>query len=460
MFYFLKNIFKLLKIFYLAEKYSIFWEYEKILPFHINFVRKIFILVFLTKNFFTKPKDAFDKRLVDLITKLGTIYIKFGQTLSSNENIIGKKIAAALRDLQDKLPAFEYFIFVQKFEDNFQKKVDNVFSYIEKTPMASASVAQVYKAILKEGERRVIIKCLRPKIYEIYEEDLKFLEFFVDIFAKIFKKFKRLKLKEVVFLFKAVMKRELDLRIEASSASLFKDNFQGDTSLYVPDIFWEYSCREILVMEQVQGFSIYEHDKMKMYKIDPAEVAVKLARVFFNQAYRDGFFHADLHPGNILISHQGNIILVDFGIVGTLSETDRFAIAEILYALLRKKYSLVAKIHQRVGYIPKNTDLVLFAQSCRSVAEPIVEKNIQNISIGQLLSQLFEVTEEFGMETQIQLVLLQKTLVVLEGVGHILCSESNIWHSVEPWIKKWAIRNLTPEAKIMRYIKNFFVRLN
>lgn len=198
-----------------------------------------------------------------------------------------------------------------------------------------------------------------------------------------------------------------------------------------------------------------DHERLIENNLDLKGIAKKFATIFFNQVYRDGFFHADLHPGNILVRKDGSIILLDFGIMGRISDKDRLAIAESLYGFLTKNYMLVARVHLRAGYIPNNTDLNLFAQNCRSLIEPVLDHTGKNISIGNLLGQLFKITEDFGMELQPQLLLLQKTIVVVEGVGQQLDKTINIWQLIEPWIKKWAAKNISPEAKVLRIIKHF-----
>ena len=270
------------------------------------------------------------------------------------------------------------------------------------------------------------------------------------------KKVQRLKPKEVIAVFRQSMKFELDLRLEAAAASRIYDNFTGDETLHIPKIYWQFTAGDIITLEWIEGVSIYDKDKIIKLGLDPKDIAAKIAVIFFNQAYRDGFFHADLHPGNILVCPDGKVALIDFGIIGTLPENDRLAIAEILYAFLKRDYQLVAEVHRRIGYIPKNTNLEHFSQSCRAIAEPIMGCAIKDISIGNLLTQLFKVTEEFGMETQPQLLLLQKSMVVVEGIGQSLDAEINMWQLAEPWIKKWAAKNLSPEAKLLRFVKKLF----
>jgi ubiquinone biosynthesis protein len=325
---------------------------------------------------------------------------------------------------------------------------------LRETPVAAASIAQVHRATLMNGEK-VAVKILRPNIAKIYNDDIIFLQFIANLITKFVKQTKRLKLHEVISVFRESMKYELNLRLEAAAASRIADNFVGDTTIHIPKIHWNLTSEEVITLEWIDGISIYDQKKLIKNGLKPDDLAAKIAVIFFNQAYRDGFFHADLHPGNILVKKNGQIALVDFGIIGTLAEDDRLAIAELLYAFLKRDYKLVADVHHRIRYIPKDTNLELFAQHCRAIAEPIIGLQIKNISIGNLLAQLFKVTEEFGMETQPQLLLLQKTMVVVEGIGQSLDPEINMWKLAEPWMKKWAVKNLTPEAKLLRMLRKW-----
>lgn len=453
---FVKHLPKIVWVIYIISKKQLLTHpgsYK--LPSSIKFIGYVICTIFYIKGLFVKPKDSFGKRLTDCFYYLGPIYIKFGQTLSTRPDLVGIEVAKNLAYLQDKLPPFDTKIVYEKIENKFGKKISDLFLKFEEKPVAAASIAQVHKAKLKNGDI-VAVKILRPDIAEKYEKDMQFLEFGANLTSVLIRKAKRLKPREVIAVFRQSMKFELDLRTEAAAASKLFDNFIDDNSLLIPKIYWDLTSSDIITLEWVQGVSIYDKDKIVNLGLNPQEIAAKIAIIFFNQAYRDGFFHADLHPGNILVCQDGRVALVDFGIVGFLPEADRLAIAEILYAFLKRDYYLVAEIHQRIGYIPKNTDLYQFAMSCRAVAEPIIGLAIKDISIGNLLAQLFKVTEEYGMETQPQLLLLQKTMVVVEGIGQSLDENINMWQLAEPWIKKWAAKNLSPEAKILRVIKKLF----
>ncbi len=456
---FIRYIPKVIHLLYIVSKYRVLTDSGHFeLPFSLKVLGRFFSIILYPIGLFTKSNLNFGQRLAGLFQSLGPIYIKFGQTLSTRPDLIGTEVADSLKYLQDKLPPFSYRIVKARIEERFGQKLSDLFDSFDDTPVAAASIAQVHKAKLKSGEI-VAVKILRPNIAQKYEEDIAFLEYGAEVITRFLKKAKRLRPKEVMSVFRQSMNLELNLRSEAAAASRILDNFANDSSLHIPRIYWNLTHDDIITLEWIDGVSIYDREAIKKLGFDPKDIAAKIAVIFFNQAYRDGFFHADLHPGNILVCPNGKVALVDFGIIGILAEDDRLAIAEILYAFLKRDYKLVAEVHHRVGYIPKDTNLEYFAQSCRAVAEPIIGIAIKNISIGNLLAQLFKVTEEYGMETQPQLLLLQKTMVVVEGIGQSLDEDINMWLLAEPWIKKWAAKNLSPEAKLLRMIKKILNKL-
>lgn len=456
---FIRYIPKVIHLLYIVSKYRVLTDSGHFeLPFSLKVLGRFFSIILYPIGLFTKSNLNFGQRLAGLFQSLGPIYIKFGQTLSTRPDLIGTEVADSLKYLQDKLPPFSYRIVKARIEERFGQNLSDLFDSFDDTPVAAASIAQVHKAKLKSGEI-VAVKILRPNIAQKYEEDIAFLEYGAEVITRFLKKAKRLRPKEVMSVFRQSMNLELNLRSEAAAASRILDNFANDSSLHIPRIYWNLTHDDIITLEWIDGVSIYDREAIKKLGFDPKDIAAKIAVIFFNQAYRDGFFHADLHPGNILVCPNGKVALVDFGIIGILAEDDRLAIAKILYAFLKRDYKLVAEVHHRVGYIPKDTNLEYFAQSCRAVAEPIIGIAIKNISIGNLLAQLFKVTEEYGMETQPQLLLLQKTMVVVEGIGQSLDEDINMWLLAEPWIKKWAAKNLSPEAKLLRMIKKILNKL-
>lgn len=460
---FIYNLFQGLHLTFLLSKYGILLDLARIkennpAPRSVRYLFIVTNLIFYPIILLRRKKKSIGERFCLAMQDMGPIYIKLGQALSTRPDLIGVDIAQHLRFLQDKLPEFEYDIVEQTIKKELGRSIKDIFVKFEKKAIAAASIAQVHRAKLKSGEQ-VAVKILRPNIEQNYHKDINFLSYIAKIVTWLFSALKRMRLPEVIDILKETMKFELNLRTEAAAASRIKDNFIDDDSLKIPHIHWEYTSRRVLTTEWIDGVSIYDQEAIEKLGLDCKKLSVNLANIFFNQAHRDGFFHADLHPGNVLVCPNGQIALIDFGIIGVLPEKDRIAIAEILYAFLKKDYTLVARVHKRVGYIPANTNLEHFAQSCRSIAEPIIGLAIKDISIGHLLSQLFHMTREYSMETQPQLILLQKTMVTIEGIEQILDKDVNMWELVQPWMKKWAVKNISPEAKLLRLCKNWLYNL-
>ncbi|WP_375327504.1 2-polyprenylphenol 6-hydroxylase [Candidatus Tisiphia endosymbiont of Nemotelus uliginosus] len=448
------NLWRLLCLLYVVSKQQILVYPGTIkLPRRLKAIGWLIALIIYPISAFRRPQLDFGIRLANCLQELGPIYIKLGQTLSTRPDLVGNRVAEYLKLLQDKLPPFDSKIVRQLLHAAFEEEINELFTHFDDNPVAAASIAQVHKATLKSGEL-VAVKILRPGIHRIYNRDITFLYYIAKLLIKLSRRSQRLQPVGVIDVFKVAMKFELDLRLEAAAASELADNFQNDQDLYIPKIYWQLTQENILTTEWIDGISIYDQVKLRECNIDPKQVAQKFATVFFNQVYRDGFFHADLHPGNVLVKPNGSIVLLDFGIMGRLANKDRLAIAESLFGFFTKNYRLVALVHLRAGYIPTHTNLDHFAQKCRAVATPILEQGINNIAIGSLLGQLFKITEDFGMEVQPQLLLLQKTIVVVEGVGQQLDPTINIWQLIEPWIKKWAAKNISFEAKMLRILKH------
>jgi ubiquinone biosynthesis protein len=443
-----------LRILGVISRYQILTHAGKInIPFKVKIVGKLLELIFYPVGLFRSPNKDFGYRLARCFRKLGPIYIKLGQTLSTRPDLIGVGVANELKYLQDRLPPFDGEIAKNIISKSLDKNIEELFLEFEEVAIAAGSISQVHKAKLHNGED-VAVKVLRPEIHKKYNNDIKLLYILARLSNKFFKKMKRLKPVEVIKIFETTMKQELNLKLEAAAASELADNFALDNEIYIPKVYWQYTTEEVLCIEWVNGTSIYDTNKLIEIGLDPLKVSKKIAIMFFNQAYRDGFFHADLHPGNIFVKDSGIVVLIDFGIMGRLKERDRLAVAEILAAFLSRDYKQVADIHIRVGYVPEDTDPYIFAQNCRAVCEPIVGLAIKDVSIGKLLLQLFKITEDFGMETQSQLLLLQKTMVIVEGIGQSLNPNINMWELAEPWIKKWGAKNISPEAKMLRVLKN------
>ncbi len=377
-------------------------------------------------------------KLCNALENMGTTFIKLGQFLATRPDIIGDNIAKELEKLQDKLPAFSS----NEAKNIIRKELgEEIFSQIKNfsEPVAAASIAQVHFANIsyKNNMQSVAIKILRPNIEKIFNEELDALLLLAYIVQSLVKKTQRLKLVEVVQLLREITNVEMDLRFEAAAANEFLENTKNDLGFKVPEIYWNYTSKKILCLTRVDGISIREVDKLKLLNIDTKKLARNIIQNFLKHAIRDGFFHADMHQGNIFVNKSGDIIPVDFGIMGRLDKNNQKYLAEILYGFIRRDYKKVADIHFLAGLVPQNVSRDEFAQALRSIGEPIFGQSIKNISGSKLLSQLFSVTEKFNMQTQIQLLLLQKTMVVVEGVARKLEPDTNIWEISKPVLEDW-----------------------
>ena len=392
-------------------------------------------------NFGTKEKKSnlsAGESLCTALQGMGTTFIKLGQFLATRPDIIGEKISLELEKLQDKLPAFQ----LHNVNDILKKELgDESFSKISNLsqPIAAASIAQVHFADIEDenSKRKVAIKILRPNIEKVFNEELDALMLLAYIIQSIVKKTKRLKLIEIVQLLREITNVEMDLRFEAAAANEFSENTKNDMNFNVPKVYWNFTSKKILCLDKVDGVSIREIDKLKSLNVNLKKLAKDTIQSFLRHAIRDGFFHADMHQGNLFVDKNGNIIPVDFGIMGRLDNDNKRYLAEILYGFIKRDYKRVAEIHFIAGLVPNNVSKDDFAQALRSIGEPIFGQSVQNISGSKLLSQLFEVTEKFNMQTQIQLLLLQKTMVVVEGVARKIDPDANIWDVSKPILENW-----------------------
>jgi len=445
---FIRNFYRVIYILRRAIFYKLLSDNEFYNP---DFKIKILLFLISPINFFKKPNQDFGKSLRLFITETGPIFIKFGQMLSTRPDLVGESIAKELTILQDKLSSFEYDQTKLIFEKDFNIDPEFWFDEISKTPIAAASVAQVYKWKTKK-DVWVAVKVLRPNIKERYLRDLE-LFYFLSKLVKKFSLFKNLNPIKLVEIFEKMMKRELNMKIEASTAEELRDNLKND-DVIIPKIYFDHVSENILVMEWIDGISIYETEKLFELNFDLEIIAQKIAIMFFNQAFIDGFFHSDLHHGNIIITKSGKICLLDFGIVSRLKEEERIFVAEMLFCFLKRDYRRITELHIINKIIPKNIDEDLFTSHCRIIGESIIGIPLSKISLAKLLGDLLKMVKEFEVTTQPQFFFLQKTMLTVEGIGQSLHKESNMWKLIEPWIKKWAMRNITPEAKIYRYLKN------
>lgn len=418
------------------------------------YLKKIFPkTLFIFSPFIIKPKNkTVGEILRNILYRLGPAFIKFGQVLSTREDLISKEVALELAQLQDRLPPVQKNYIVQAFRKNFETTASNIFKEFNYETVASASISEVFKAKTFDGND-VAVKILKPGIRKQFQKDIEFFKWLCFLIEKFFISSKRLKLIEVIETFEELIKFELDLKLEAAAASKMKSVHINDNNIYIPEVYWNLTTEEILTLEWVNGVKINEVAVLSKKGFNLQKISAELIRIFFKQAFDYGFFHADLHAGNILIDKKGKIVLIDFGITGWLDNETRIYIAEILYGFLKKDYEYVAKVHFEAGYVSKKNSFFAFSQACRAIGEPIVGQPVNQISIAKLLAQLFKTTKDFDMETQPQLLLLQKTMVMVEGLGTKLCLSINMWEVIQPDIENWAKRNLAFDAKIINKLK-------
>ncbi len=377
-------------------------------------------------------------KLCNALQEMGTTFIKLGQFLATRPDIIGESTSKELEKLQDKLPAFNVIVAKNILREELGSENFNQITNISE-PVAAASIAQVHFANINVfGEKKeVAIKILRPDVEKVFNEELDALMFLAYIVQNLVKKTKRLKLVEIVQLLREITNVEMDFRFEAAAASELYENTKNDIGFEVPKIYWNQTSKKVLCLDKINGVSIREIDNLKKKNIDTKKLSKNIIQHFLRHAIRDGFFHADMHQGNLFVSNDGAIVPVDFGIMGRLDKKNRKYLAEILYGFIKRDYQKVAEIHFIAGLVSKEYSKEDFAQSLRSIGEPIFGQAAKNISGGRLLSQLFENTEKFNMQTQIQLLLLQKTMVVVEGVARKLDPDANIWNISRPIIEDW-----------------------
>jgi len=396
-----------------------------------------------------------EQRLCSSIQEMGTTFIKLGQFLSTRPDIIGEDVAKKLEKLQDKLPPFPLEeakkIMKKELGENNYNSLVNISE-----PVAAASIAQVHKAQLNDNGtiNDIAIKILRPNIKKVFNEEIDALMLLAFIIEGTVKKTKRLKLVEIVFLLKEITNLELDLRFEAAAANEFQENTKNDLGFNVPKIFWNFTSENILALEWIEGISIREKEELEKRNIDTKKLASNVIQHFLRHSIRDGFFHADMHQGNLFVNKNGEIIPVDFGIMGRLDKLNKRYLAEILFGFVKRDYKKVAEVHLLAGLVSKNVSIDEFAQALRSIGEPIFGQSVKDISGGNLLKQLFEITEKFNMQTQPQLLLLKKTMVVVEGVARQLNPETNIWETSKPVLENWLKETKDPINYLNETIEN------
>jgi ubiquinone biosynthesis protein len=356
--------------------------------------------------------------------------------LSTRRDLIPTDIADELAKLQDQVPPFPSAQAVAVLETAYRKPLREVFQSFEDTPVASASVAQVHFAVLPDG-REVAVKILRPGITNIIAHDIALLKVAADLMEWLWADGRRLKPREVITEFEKHLEDELDLMREAANASLLRRNFANSPLLLVPEMYWDYCSTQVMVMERMYGISISQVDELRNAGVDIPLLARNGVEIFYTQVFRDGFFHADMHPGNVQVAANGQYIALDFGIMGTLTNTDKHYLAQNFIAFFRRDYKRVAEVHIESGWAPIDTRVDELEAAIRAVCEPIFDKPLREVSFGRVLLRLFQTSRRFGIEVQPQLVLLQKTLLNIEGLGLQLDPELDLWKTAKPWLERW-----------------------
>ncbi|MFQ5783700.1 MAG: 2-polyprenylphenol 6-hydroxylase [Alphaproteobacteria bacterium] len=387
------------------------------------------------------------ERLAAALQELGPGFIKFGQMLSTRPDLIGETMAGDLSNLQDRLPPFPGTEARATVEAELGAPLDTLFGRFDDAPVAAASIAQVHFAVTADG-REVAVKVLRPGIEDAFARDLDLYYWLAEWIERTQPSWRRLRPIEVVRTLADTVAVEMDLRLEAAAASELRENLAADDGFRVPEIDWRRTARRVLTLARIDGLPIDETAALAAAGHDLDAINEKAARSVFNQVFRDGFFHADLHPGNLFVDQTGDIVAVDFGIMGRLDIETRRYLAEMLLGFLTGDYARVAEVHFEAGYVPAAKSRAAFTQACRAISEPILGLPLNEISLARLLAQLFQVTETFEMETQPQLLLLQKNMLLAEGIGRRLNPEANIWMLVRPLIEEWVKANLGPEARL------------
>lgn len=431
-----RQFFRLLRINFLLMRHGL-----DDVVFATHLFRPFRFLIYLNPvNWFLRKRASRAERVRRVLEDLGPIFTKFGQMLSTRRDLLPDDVADELERLQDAVPPFPGVLAKQIIEKAFGRPVEELFDEFDPEPLASASIAQVHAAKLKNG-KEVVIKVLRPNVLPVIRRDISLLYIIAELASRYSSDARRLRPVEVVAEYEKTIIDELDLLREAANASQLRRNFEGTSNLYVPEVYWDYTYKNVLVMERVYGVPIRNVDELKANNTNMKRLAELGVEIFFTQVFKHNFFHADMHPGNIFIDitdpQHPKYVAVDFGIVGTLNTIDKRYLAENFLAFFQRDYNKVARLHVESGWVPAGTRVDEFESAIRSVCEPIFERPLKDISFGQLLLRLFQTARRFNMEIQPQLVLLQKTLLNIEGLGRQLYPELDLWKTAKPFLERW-----------------------
>jgi len=446
-----QTIFRLLRIYWVIARYRLdsFLEHSA-LPLYL----RVLIRILPWRLFFSARTSSAERLRLALIA-LGPVFIKFGQTLSTRRDLLPDDLANELAKLQDRVPPFSGQEARKIIEQQLQQPIEELFTEFDPTPLASASVAQVHPARLPDGTA-VVVKVTRPGIERVIRQDIELLYLMARVVQRLWSEGRRLRLVEVVAEYEQTIIDELDLRKEAANGSLLRRNFEGSSLLHVPEMYWDLTRQRVLVMERISGIPVADIEALHAQGTDMEKLAERGVEIFFTQVFRDSFFHADMHPGNIFVSRENpqdpQYIAVDFGIVGSLTAEDQSYLARNILAFFKRDYRQVAQLHIDSGWVPANTNAQAFETAIRSVCEPIFEKPLKDISFGMVLLGLFQTARRFNMEVQPQLILLQKTLLNIEGLGRQLYPELDLWKTGKPFLENWMRERMGVKA-VLRNLK-------
>ena len=434
---------RLLKISWIVWRYRLDQLFP---PGHLPWSARLLLLPCKLKPI---PRLSRGERLRRALEDLGPIFIKFGQLLSTRPDLVPPDMLDDLNRLQDKVPPFDKEQFRELVEAGLGEKVDTIFASYEREPLASASVAQVHGATLHSGQR-VVIKIVRPGIERVIEQDIRLLLMLAHLVERYSIDGRRLRPVDVVRDYRNTIFDELDLQREAANASQLRRNFLDSPLLYIPEIYWDYTRNNVLVMERIHGIPVTHIDELEAQGSDMKALAERGVEIFFKQVFEHNFFHADMHPGNIFVGRdnpeQPSYIAVDMAIVGSLTREDQYYLARNLLAMFHRDYRLVAELHVQSGWVPESTRVEELEAAVRTVCEPIFEKPLKEISFGHLLMSLFRTARRFNMEVQPQLVLLQKTLLNIEGLGRQLYPDLDLWVTARPYLERWLKDRFHPSS--------------
>ncbi len=430
----IKKFLRLLKIFRVAIKYGL--DEIAISGLKVPRTAKLIDTVIFWRDI-SAPRG---ERLRMALEELGPIFVKFGQVLSTRRDLMPPDIADELARLQDRVPPFSSDLAIAQITKSLRAHPDQLFASFDREPVASASIAQVHFATLKDG-KQVAVKVLRPGMKKSIDEDVDLMHIAAGLIGRVWAESKRLKPKEVVAEFDKYLHDELDLMREAANASQLRRNFANSHLLLVPEMYWDYCSSSVIVMERMHGIPVSQIDRLAAEGVDLKKLSSDGVEIFFTQVFRDGFFHADMHPGNILVSVDpatfGRYIALDFGIVGTLNDFDKDYLSQNFLAFFRRDYKRVAEAHIESGWAPRETRVDELEAAVRACCEPIFDRPLKDISFGQILLRLFQTSRRFNVEVQPQLVLLQKTLLNIEGLGRQLDPDLDLWKTAKPYLEKW-----------------------